>query len=367
LSEIPLDKILPNVYNSRAKYSAKSISKLARSMSQSGQLVAIKVRSSPKYRGMYELVYGHRRVQAAKDLGWDKIRAEISDINDEKMIEESLIENLERDNLSDYEKALIFERINHEFDKTYEQIGAMAGISKSHVCNYLSMLKLFDAETLSKSPDLAEALNCLTERHARILHNVKSLEERANLVKLVVKDELSVRELTNIVRRLRSWFQVPGIENEKDASSENDFAERDDKEMIRYLIMEEFKLARRGDFRKFESFHLFGEGFTMYDDFPPYERVEENQAWAKEQDWFYKIAPHLVCDPKDFRIDVLGHVAIATLSVDYVGTFARKPLSMRSRGTVVLIQKSGKWKIFHEHWSRLRDNSSKSLAKSQGT
>ena len=88
-------------------------------------------------------MYGHRRIRAYRTLGLEAIPAEVGDFTNEESIQKSLIENVMRENLSDYEKAVTFQRMNEDFGKSYVEIAALLGYSKTHICNYFRMLKLF--------------------------------------------------------------------------------------------------------------------------------------------------------------------------------------------------------------------------------
>jgi ParB family chromosome partitioning protein len=92
-------------------------------LKENGQLVRIHVRPSEKYPGKYDLIYGHRRFLAAKKLSWKTIKAEIEDATEEEMAIQSLVENVQREDLSDYEKTLFFQKLSTEFKMTYQQIG----------------------------------------------------------------------------------------------------------------------------------------------------------------------------------------------------------------------------------------------------
>lgn len=367
LSDLPLSSIESNPYNSRTSYSAIAIDRLAQSLRTNGQLSLVKLRPSTKHEGQYELVFGHRRVMAARKLGWKTIRAEVIGVTEEEMMSQSLVENFEREDLSDYEKALIFERMSKEFGKTYEQIGSMLGISKQHVSNYLAMLRLFDPNVLSSNPELLDSLRTMSEHHARVLSRVNDLNTKMDLARMIVKDNLTIKELTNIVGRLRSWFTV-GKNPRSTSSSQNEEegiwsdgmeegkrnrAQEDDIEEIAKTVLNEFRLARKGDFGSYKDMHLFGEGFSIYSAFPPFGRFEGGDALSKERQWFYEIAPKLSWKIRDLKIDVLGEAALATLAVSYSGTYLGDPLKMELRGSVVLTKRDVSWKILHEHWSRL--------------
>ena len=164
----------------------------------------------------YQIVFGQRRSKAGRLLGWNTISAEIKNLGDEEMIEISLAENLSREDLSDYEKALCFRRMKVEFGRTYGEIGSLVGLSESHVCNYVRMIELFDDDTLRKHPSLITELHKISEHHARILLRVSDMNDRIQMLKLVVSENLSVRDLDRMSQRFRSWF-----EREKQASSKN--------------------------------------------------------------------------------------------------------------------------------------------------
>jgi ParB family transcriptional regulator, chromosome partitioning protein len=366
--QLPLESIRFNPYNSRSKYVQSEIIRLAHSLKVNGQLAVVKVRSDPSEQGKYQLVYGHRRVMAARRLGWKTIRAEVVETSDEQMIEQSLVENFERECLSDYDKALIFERLNREFGRTYDEIGRLLGLSKQHVSNHLAMLRLFDPKDLAANPELLEALQQMSEHHARVLSRIEDTSTKIDVARLIGKDKLSVKELTNMVGRLRSWFArgerkvpVDSLKISTRLLDELDFGRLEtsegDIEQVTRVIVNEFKLAHTGDFETYRKMHLFGEGFSIYSAFPPFERIEEQDAMYKERDWFFRIAPKLSWRIKDLKINLLGETALATLRVSYLGRYKCRPFKMDIRGTVVLIAKDGEWKILHEHWSRLEKKS----------
>src|SRR5271170_1367377 len=110
-------------------------------MDHFGLLSPIKAR--PKNNSQkYELIFGHRRVRAAKYLKWESIPAEIEMVSDEQMLNFSLAENLSRADLSDYEKALSYHRMHMQFGKKYEEIAKISGCSKQRISNYVRMVHL---------------------------------------------------------------------------------------------------------------------------------------------------------------------------------------------------------------------------------
>jgi ParB family chromosome partitioning protein len=332
---------------------------MANSMKSNGQLVTIKVRPNPTDNNRYELVFGHRRFLAAKKLAWKTIRAEIVEATNEDVLMQSLVENFEREGISDYEKALIFSTLNTKFNKTYEEIGKNLGISKQHVGSYISMLRLFDNTELATNPDLADAFHNVSEHHARVLSQVNDKKTRSDLLLMVARDKLSVRDLTNMISHLRSWFptQKPTMENleQLQVSNIESVGSTSDVEDITQAVFDEFKLAQKGDFEGFKNLHLIGSGFTLFPSYPPFERVEDSRAILREREWFYDILPKYSWKIEDLKITVLGRTALTTLRVNYFLGKNENAASKRVvRGTMVFVKRGDSWKVLHEHWSRVQ-------------
>ncbi|MGI0081378.1 MAG: ParB/RepB/Spo0J family partition protein, partial [Nitrososphaerales archaeon] len=323
MQDLPLDSIEENPFNSRNNYSTSSIERMMSSLGKNGQLLPVSVRPSAKHEGRFELVSGHRRMKAARRLGWNTIRVEVVKATDEQMIIQSLVENLEREDIPDYDKALAFERMNNEFGMTYEQIGCAVGISKQHVSNYIGMLRVFDAGTLAENPELLACIKEMTEHHARILAGVKEANSRIDLARMVAREKLTVKELTSMVSRLRSWFAVGEVSDQTCIREVRQFEtlnmQRYGKEIgqnvekVTQVVLDEFRLAQKGDFASYQGMHLFEDGFSIYSAFPPFRRFEEDAALRKERYWFYEIAPKLSWKVKDLKIKILGEMALATL------------------------------------------------------
>jgi ParB/RepB/Spo0J family partition protein len=366
IEELPIERIHANPLNCRVKYDSRGIEKLAESLRTSGQLSAVRVRRDPSQPDSYELIFGHRRFLAAQLLGWTKLKAEIVEATDDEIVVIALLENLQREDLTDFEKGMVFERMNKEFHKSYEEIGRLVGLSRQTVSNHIAILRLFDADTLAKNPELMEALHAVSEHHTRLLAQVKDLESRKMLLLKVYKERLSVREVSHILGRLRSWFSEKGQVSQnfvdtKDVppttTTKAQLQSNADIEQVAKVVRSEFTLAKEKDFLGFKDIHLYGEGFSMYRAFPPLHRLDENHALKKEIDWFYRIAPAFNWELTNLRVDLLGagDSAVATLTVCFhEGPDGGKKLLLR--GTVVLVRKEDGWKIFHEHWSRLDED-----------
>jgi ParB/RepB/Spo0J family partition protein len=355
IREVPVDVIDLNPNNSRSNYDSSGIRRMALSLSTKGQLEVVKVRPHPSLRGRYQLVFGERRLLAARSLGWKAIRADIVNMNDEEMLEQSLIENLERESISDYDKALVFRKFNKSFNKTYEEIARLVGTSRQNISNHVGMLDLFTSEEISKDPELAKALHGLTEHHARLLAGLQDRPSRITLAKMVVKDETSVRELEHIIDRMKGWLPADVIIGETQTSGTTRRKEAKVVEKITGIVMDYMRFAHEGRWRDFLEFHLFKGGFTMYDDLPPHHLLNIDEAYSKKKEWVKVAAPKMTANIKDLKVDVLKNVAIVTLEVSYAGKLQGVPVVSTNRGTLVFVERRKTWKIFHEHWSRMDD------------
>jgi ParB family transcriptional regulator, chromosome partitioning protein len=367
LEEIVLSLVDDNPYNVRSAYDKAAIDSLAESLSSTGLLAPIRVRKK-KDQDRYEIVFGHRRVRAARLLGWKTIPAEIVEASDGKMIELSLVENLQRAEVSDYEKAQSFRRIHEQFGITYVGIAKLVGYSKQHVANLVRMTELLDADTLARDPQLMKYLLMVSEHHARVLGELQDQERRANLLKFVVKEGLSVRDLERIVHRLRSWFQLQEDSRDGPKGDQSRHATAGDRrladvtEIERMLRLAESELPQIRNFRLFEEMHAFSNGFSIYDDSPPFLRLKDEEARTKKRDWFYSLAPKYRASIRDIDVQLFSDFALATLYVDYVDKENSGTVLTTTRGSVVFIRMEERWKILHEHWSKLESIPGHTLA-----
>ena len=356
LRDIPLSLIDDNPLNPRLTYDEAEITKLAFSLSASGLLSPIMVRKKTSGK-RYELVFGHRRVRAARQLGWKSIRAEIKQLSDEEMLMSSMSENLARDNLSDYEKAKCFLRFKTQFQKTNAEIGRMIGYSEAHINNYLRMLQLI-GNTATES-NLSSYLHRISEHHARILLSIPNQEERIRALKIAVTEKMSVRDLQRMLRDLHGWFVAnygDSIDEERlvrRRSRESDILQANQEELSRIekTLKAEFKLPHVGDFERFIRMCAFDMGFSYFSSFPPYSRYDNRDAIERKRNWFFNEGPH-TSNIKDIRVQFYDNTAVATLLLErkYGGDYRGKKI-IPVRGSLVLIRDGEKWRIVHEHWS----------------
>jgi ParB family chromosome partitioning protein len=139
IKEIPLSSLKENPYQPRIEIKPEEIKDLANSIREKGLLQPILV---AKADTGYYIVAGHRRVEAHKWLGKDKIKARVIKADEENLASISLIENLQREDLDLIETAMALKKYKEEFDKSYEEIAKEIGKSKSYVVKVISVLNL---------------------------------------------------------------------------------------------------------------------------------------------------------------------------------------------------------------------------------
>ena len=140
ISEILLDLIDENPYQTRQTFDEAALQELADSIKAQGLAQPIVVR--PRANGRYVLVLGERRCRASKLAGKTTVPAIVRQLGDEQAAEMTIIENLQRQDLNCLEQAQAFARLSREFNLTQEQIGKRTGSSRESVANYMRLLKL---------------------------------------------------------------------------------------------------------------------------------------------------------------------------------------------------------------------------------
>jgi ParB family chromosome partitioning protein len=191
LVHINIDKIKSNPYQPRAKMDQDKLLELTDSIKEKGIIQPVVVRQVGEE---FELVAGERRLSAAKKLGWEKIPAMITGkLSKEEMLELSLIENLQREDLNPIDTAKGYRRLIEECSLTQDQMARKIGKERSSIANTLRLLNL---------PEEVQRLILdgeLSEGHARTILALPDEKRQIELSKRVVKEGLSVRRTEELV------------------------------------------------------------------------------------------------------------------------------------------------------------------------
>lgn len=191
---IPVGMIEPNPYQPRMSFDQEALEELADSIRTLGLIQPITVRR--KSDGGYQIISGERRFRACQISGMDMIPAYIRDTNDQGMLEMAIVENIQRENLDPIEVAMSYQRLIEECHLTQEQMAVRVGKKRASVTNFLRLLKL----PAKIQHDLKVGL--LSVGHAKVLLGVEDIRLQEHLCDLVIKEDLSVRQLEDKIRKM---------------------------------------------------------------------------------------------------------------------------------------------------------------------
>ncbi len=193
LTEIPIDDIDPNPLQPRTVFQPERLAELAQSIRTNGVIQPLIVRRSGN---RYQLVAGERRWRAARMAGLAAVPVVIQDLADDKLLEITLIENIQREDLNPIEVAQAFERMGRELNLSHEQIGQRTGKDRSTVTNMLRLLRL------PKEVQILLAERRLSMGHARALLALPTPELQRELAAKTAAQGYSVRQVERQVQRM---------------------------------------------------------------------------------------------------------------------------------------------------------------------
>jgi len=199
--DIEVGKIKSNPYQPRYEMDAHSLKELAESIRQHGILQPLIVTKMTRQneRGQsneYQLVAGHRRLEAAKLVGLPAVPVIIRDSTEQQKLELALVENLQRADLNAIERAKAFKKLQEEFDLTHDEIAKKVGRSRESVTNTMRLLNL--PEKIQQS--LSEGK--ISEGHARSIAGIKNQAAQMALYDEMMQNNLSVRQMEQRAREV---------------------------------------------------------------------------------------------------------------------------------------------------------------------
>jgi ParB family chromosome partitioning protein len=174
------------------EFNENKLTELIDSIKEKGVIQPVLVRRSPHG---YELIAGERRLRAAKRLGFEKIPAIVKEVSDVDMLEISLIENIQREELNPVEEAHAFQRFVTDFSFTQERIAKVLGKDRSTIANTIRLLNL------PKKIQDHITKGDITFGHAKALLSLPMETDQLRLAKLIIKKDLSVRETEALAAR----------------------------------------------------------------------------------------------------------------------------------------------------------------------
>jgi len=190
--KIPIESIDPNPLQPRRVFEPERLAELAQSIRANGIIQPLVVR---QVGDRYQLVAGERRWRAAKLAGIDRVPAVVRDIPDGRLLEITLIENIQREDLNPIETAHALTRMSVELALSPEEIGQRTGKDRTTITNFMRLLQL-PGEIQQYVADRK-----LTAGHARCLLSLRTAHEQRDLATKAVQHQWSVRELERVTQR----------------------------------------------------------------------------------------------------------------------------------------------------------------------
>ena len=190
---MPIDSIDPNPYQPRRNFDQKSLLELSRSIRSDGLVQPIVVRPDGS---RFELIVGERRCRAAKMAGMTTIPAIVREVERERVLEVTLVENIQREDLNPIEVAHALDRMIQELHLSHEEVASRTGKDRSTITNLLRLLRLpGDVQQL-----VAERR--ISGGHARAILGLEDATQQVALAEKAAAQGLSVRQVERTVRSL---------------------------------------------------------------------------------------------------------------------------------------------------------------------
>lgn len=192
---VKINQVEPNRDQPRKDFDEDALLELADSIKQFGVLQPLLVQKKKDY---YEIIAGERRWRAAKLAGVKEVPVIIKEFTEQEVVEISLIENIQRENLNPIEEAMAFKRLLEEFNLKQDEVAERVSKSRTAVTNSMRLLKLSEKVQQMIIDDM------ITTGHARALLAIDDKEQQYILATKIFDEKLSVRETEKLVKSLKS-------------------------------------------------------------------------------------------------------------------------------------------------------------------
>ena len=220
---VKLSKVEPNREQPRKNFDEDSLQELAESLKQFGMLQPILVQNRGDY---YEIIAGERRWRAAKIAGLKEVPVIVRELTDQEIVEISLIENIQREDLNPIEEAQAYKRLLTEFHLKQDEVAERVSKSRTAVTNSMRLLKLDDRVQQMVVDEM------LTTGHVRTLLALEDKELQYNTAMKIFDEKLSVRETERLVKEILN----PKVKKEKKVNLEEEAIYEGLEEKIKSII-----------------------------------------------------------------------------------------------------------------------------------
>lgn len=214
---VKITKVEPNREQPRRKFDEDALQELSDSIKQFGVLQPLVVQDRKDH---YEIIAGERRWRASKLAGLKEVPVIIKDYTEQEIVEISLIENIQREDLNAIEEAQAYKRLAEEFNLKQDAIAERVSKSRSEITNSMRLLKL--------CPDVQQMIvdEMLSKGHARTLLAVEDPVKQYELAQRAFDEKLSVRDIEKLVKQLDKPAKEKPVTDEKLQMFYDDVAEK---------------------------------------------------------------------------------------------------------------------------------------------
>ena len=192
-SIVDINKVEPNREQPRKNFDEDALLELAESIKQFGLLQPILVQDRKTY---YEIIAGERRWRASKIAGLKEVPVIIRNYSEQEIVEISLIENIQREDLNPIEEAQAYKKLMVEFNLKQDEIAERVSKSRTAVTNSMRLLKLCDEVQQMIIHDM------ISTGHARAIISVENPEEQYALAQKIFDEKMSVRDVENYIKNM---------------------------------------------------------------------------------------------------------------------------------------------------------------------
>ena len=223
---VDIQKVEPNRKQPRKNFDEDSLLELSDSIKQFGILQPLLVQNKDDY---LEIIAGERRWRAAKMAKLKEIPVIIKKLTEQEIVEISLIENIQREDLNPIEEAIAYKRLLEEFHLKQDEVAERVSKSRTAVTNSIRLLKLSDKVQEMVVDDM------LTTGHARALLGIENQDRQYSLAQKIFDEKLSVRETEKLVKKIQTEKNSPA-KKEKPVDSKLDIIYQDLEERMKNIF-----------------------------------------------------------------------------------------------------------------------------------
>ena len=231
---VNITKVEPNREQPRKNFDEDALEELAESIKQFGLLQPILVQDRKTY---YEIIAGERRWRAAKKAGLKEVPVIIKNLTEQEIVEISLIENIQREDLNPIEEALAYKKLLTEFNLKQDEVADRVSKSRTAVTNSMRLLKLCDEVQQMIINDM------ISTGHARALIGIEDPEEQYAIAQRIFDEKLSVRDVEKLVKNLGK----PKLKKINDKDKSLEIIYRDIEENLKQKLSTKVAISSKGN------------------------------------------------------------------------------------------------------------------------